>query len=247
MSEETKFIYSLIPAAMAEIGAIEKSRDNQLQHYKFRGIDDIYKSVQPIFSRLGIFVIPEVIEEKREERTTKQGSHLIYTVLRVCFKFYAKDGSFVEAITVGEAMDSGDKSANKAMSAAMKYALIQTFVIPTEGDNDTESHNHEVQPKKTLTSFAPPSQEPERLKKGYFDPSTQRKVDPRGFPHGDYPPPQGILTDKQLQLLRFRSKQKQIPDEQYLNMIVAMGVENDADIPRAKVNDALAWLDNYKG
>lgn len=229
MSEESKSIYSLIPAAMAEIGAIEKSRNNQMQGYKFRGIDDIYKSVQPIFSKLGIFVIPEVVEEKREERTTKQGSHLIYTILRVCFRFYAKDGSFVEAITIGEAMDSGDKSANKAMSAAMKYALIQTFVIPTEEDNDTENQHHEVAPKKVLTTFTPPPQAT-GLKKGYFE----------------LPSVQGVLTDKQLQLLRFRAKQKNIPTEEYLNMIVAMGVENDADIPFSKVNDALGWLDSYR-
>jgi hypothetical protein len=41
-------------------------------------------------------------------------------------------------------MDSGDKATNKAMSAAYKYAAFLTFAIPTEGDNDAESHTHEV-------------------------------------------------------------------------------------------------------
>jgi hypothetical protein len=41
-------------------------------------------------------------------------------------------------------MDSGDKSTNKAMSAAYKYACIQSFCIPTEGDNDTENTTHEI-------------------------------------------------------------------------------------------------------
>lgn len=41
-------------------------------------------------------------------------------------------------------MDSGDKASNKAMSAAYKYAAIQTFCIPTEGDNDADSTTHEV-------------------------------------------------------------------------------------------------------
>jgi hypothetical protein len=44
-------------------------------------------------------------------------------------------------------MDSGDKATNKAMSAAYKYAAMQAFSIPTEGDNDTENHTHEVMPK----------------------------------------------------------------------------------------------------
>ncbi len=45
--------------------------------------------------------------------------------------------------TYGEAMDSGDKSTNKAMSAAYKYAAMQAFCIPTEGDHDTENQTHE--------------------------------------------------------------------------------------------------------
>jgi hypothetical protein len=55
-------------------------------------------------------------------------------------------------VTVGEAMDSGDKSANKAMSAAMKYALIETFSIPTAEDNDTENQTHQPLPQRA----APP-------------------------------------------------------------------------------------------
>jgi hypothetical protein len=48
---------------------------------------------------------------------------------------------------IGEAMDSGDKSANKAMSAAQKYALLQVFCIPTEEPKDTENETHTVEPK----------------------------------------------------------------------------------------------------
>lgn len=45
-------------------------------------------------------------------------------------------------------MDSGDKATNKAMSAAFKYACMQAFCIPTEGDNDADSKTHEVLPSK---------------------------------------------------------------------------------------------------
>jgi len=41
-------------------------------------------------------------------------------------------------------MDSGDKSSNKAMSAAYKYAAFLMFCIPTEGDNDADQTTHEV-------------------------------------------------------------------------------------------------------
>jgi hypothetical protein len=44
-------------------------------------------------------------------------------------------------------MDSGDKATNKAMSAAYKYACMQSFCIPTEGDNDADAQTHQVAPK----------------------------------------------------------------------------------------------------
>ena len=59
----------------------------------------------------------------------------------------AEDGSRHVVRFVGEAMDSADKATNKAMSAAFKYMAMQTFCIPTEGDNDADSHTHEVGPR----------------------------------------------------------------------------------------------------
>jgi hypothetical protein len=44
-------------------------------------------------------------------------------------------------------MDSADKSSNKAQSAAYKYAAMQVFCIPTEGDNDADASHHEVEPR----------------------------------------------------------------------------------------------------
>ena len=42
-------------------------------------------------------------------------------------------------------MDSGDKATNKAMSIAMKYAMFQLFMIPTEAV-DPDGECHEVDP-----------------------------------------------------------------------------------------------------
>ena len=136
-------IFQLIPKIMLEIGAIEKSRKNVQQNYTFRGIDDFYASVQPIFAKYGVFSAPEVLSEAREERQTKSGNNLIYTLLKVRYTLYASDGSSVSAITVGEGMDSGDKSSNKALSSALKYALTQIFCVPTVEPKDVENDSHE--------------------------------------------------------------------------------------------------------
>ncbi len=156
--ENSNQIYALIPLIMRDIGAIEKGRKNQQQGYQFRGIDDMYVAIQPSLIKHGVFVCPSVTDQKREDRQTKNGGTLIYTILTVKHTFYAPDGSSVEVVTVGEAMDSGDKSANKAMSAAMKYALIEVFSIPTEGDNDTENHSPEVAPRSAVFQQKPNGQ-----------------------------------------------------------------------------------------
>ena len=90
------------------------------------------------------------------ERETKNGGVLFYTVVTVEFDIVsAEDGSSHTICTVGEAMDSGDKSTNKSQSAAYKYAAMMAFCIPIEGDNDTENQTHEVAPKKIIAATRP--------------------------------------------------------------------------------------------
>jgi hypothetical protein len=149
----SQLIYTLIPKIMQEIGYISKDRrNNQGQGYDFRGIDDCLNALSAPLAKNGVFFAPEVLSDQREERQSKSGGNLIYTILRVKFRFYAGDGSHIEVTTVGEAMDSGDKSANKAMSAALKYALFHVFCIPTEDGSDTENESHEVEAKAQSTS-----------------------------------------------------------------------------------------------
>ena len=141
-------IYESISRVMTEVPAIAKAKDNKQQGFKYRGIDDVMNALQPLLAKNKVFVVPQVLEQIREERVSSKGGKLFYTILKIKFTFYAEDGSFVEAITIGEGMDSGDKASNKAMSIAMKYALFQVFCIPTELD-DPDAESHEVAEKIT--------------------------------------------------------------------------------------------------
>ncbi len=140
-------IFKKIPLVMAEIGAIGKTRNNPQQGYKFRGIDEVYNAVNHALAKHEVFCAPTVLKMAREERQTKSGGTLLYTILDVKYTFYAADGSSFECVTVGEAMDSGDKSCNKAMSAAQKYAFFQVFSIPTEEPKDSEDETHTLKGK----------------------------------------------------------------------------------------------------
>lgn len=141
---------ALITGEMAKEG-ISKDRKNVQQGYSFRGIDDVYGAIAPKLAAHGLCILPRVVSREVIERTNSKGNALFYTTLTVEFDFVSSnDGSKHTICTVGEAMDSGDKSANKAMSAAYKYAALQTFCIPTEGDNDADAQTHEVSSKPEL-------------------------------------------------------------------------------------------------
>lgn len=151
-------IYRLMGAVLADMGAVGKDRQvpQAAGGYRFRGIDDFLNAVHGVFAKHGVFVVPEVLHINREDRVAKGGAALIYTMLTVRHRFYAPDGSWIEGTSVGEGMDGGDKSANKAMSAALKYMLIEAFAVPTEdGMKDSEDDDHEVQPGTRRTPKHP--------------------------------------------------------------------------------------------
>lgn len=144
-------IHEAICATMNDVGAVTKGDFNQYDKYKFRGIDAVMNALNPAMRKNGIFVVPEVIEHHQEERQSQKGGLMIYTTCKVKYTFYAKDGSSLDAVVVGEAMDRSDKSTNKAMSAAFKYACFQTFCIPTEEMQDADSESPQVKPKDDRT------------------------------------------------------------------------------------------------
>lgn len=144
-------IYQAIIGVMSDIGVIGKEKKNAQQGFKYRGVDDVMNALQPVMVRHGLFVVPEIIDQKREERQTNRGGNLIYSVCTVRYTFYAKDGSNVQCVVIGEGMDSGDKATNKAMSIAFKYACFQVFCIPTEEMKDPDAEVHEVTPKSKHT------------------------------------------------------------------------------------------------
>ncbi|MBI6530456.1 ERF family protein [Proteus vulgaris] len=135
---------SNVAREMAETG-IKKGSVNQQQGFMFRGIDAVYNALAPALVKHGLLILPRIIERTITERQTQRGGLLFYVVVKAEFEFVSvEDGSKHTVVTYGEAMDSGDKATNKAMSIAYKYAAFQTFCIPTEEtaiDADAEVHN----------------------------------------------------------------------------------------------------------
>jgi hypothetical protein len=150
----TPKVYAAIAGVMADLSkeGIAKSRSNQQQNYKFRGIDEVYNALSSILAKHGLLMLPRALSRETVERQTKSGGALFYVTVDMEFTLVcAEDASQHVIRTFGEAMDSADKATNKAMSAAYKYAAMQAFCIPTEGDNDADATTHEVARSQSVT------------------------------------------------------------------------------------------------
>jgi hypothetical protein len=134
-----------IQQELARIGISKDSRNTQGAGFNFRGIDQVLNTLSPLLAQNKLCILPRALERESVERTSKSGGALYFVALKMEFDFVsAEDGTKHTICTYGEAMDSSDKATNKAMSAAYKYAAIQAFSIPTEGDNDADAHTPEA-------------------------------------------------------------------------------------------------------
>ncbi len=151
-------IYQAMARILADIDFIGKDRKADMGNagrYNFRGIDDIYNALHSSFAKYKVFIIPKIIDSKIEiqekEKTYNGSTTKSYTysaLLTVEFTFVSEDGSSISAVGIGHALDQSDKATNKAQSSALKYCLMQTFLIPTEESKDVEVENIQAAPVK---------------------------------------------------------------------------------------------------
>ncbi len=143
-------IYKRLAEINKKITAIGKNKQNLQQKFAYRGVDDVMNELHSLFAEHEVIILPELITGSREERQSKSGGVLITSLNDYKFTFVTIDGSTCHAIIRGEGMDSGDKSSNKSIAIALKYALTQMFLIPTDEmkDPDAETHDPALKAKK---------------------------------------------------------------------------------------------------
>lgn len=135
-------IYQLMAKVMAGVRAVGKNDRNTEQNYAFRGIDATVNAVGPVLREHGVIVVPEVLEVSHRDVTTSRGKPSRECTVKVRYRFYGPGGDWIDAVTVGEAMDFGDKGTPKAMSVAFRVALLQSLCLPTdEPDPDSQSYD----------------------------------------------------------------------------------------------------------
>lgn len=131
-------IHELLKLIREEIGAIPKAHkaDGSAGGYNYRGIDDVINNVGPIFTKHGVLALPKVLSysTNRLDGVDKHGKpRATYeSVVDLQVTFVAPDGSREEISAIGGGLDFSDKSSGKAMSFAMKHALLLGLQIPVD-------------------------------------------------------------------------------------------------------------------
>jgi hypothetical protein len=148
-------VYAAISAVARSLArrGIAKQHTNAQDGYAFRGIDDVYGALSPLLARHRLCMLPRMLERGSVSHRSPNGELIFSVWVRAAFDFVSvADGSQHSVETFGEAMDLGDKATSKAMSAAFKYAAMQTFCIPVAGEADADA----TTPPRLIVGNQPP-------------------------------------------------------------------------------------------
>lgn len=140
MSETPQHLPSLVrklAAVMGEVERIPKSGRNDFHKYDYATEADIVAAVRKGLAERGVMIVHKV-DALTWRQSTKSSGEPASPIATVHVTFSAIDGdsgeTLVVAQTVGEGQDSGDKAVYKALTGALKYAILKLFLIPTGHD-----------------------------------------------------------------------------------------------------------------
>ncbi len=129
-----------IVLVMKDVGMM--SKDKRLEgggSYKYLSEEKVTSELHQACAKHGVAIAPSamtILEERQD--TTKAGAIMHNVRIAASYRIMDADEpeSFVEVQVLGEGSDMGDKVLNKAMTAAFKYALRQSFMISSGDDPD---------------------------------------------------------------------------------------------------------------
>lgn len=114
--------------------------------FQFRGIDAVVNAVAGPMAAVGVLVLPRVLNMDRQVVTTNSGQQMMNVVVTTQFSFHGPAGDSLSVTTYGEAADSGDKAASKAQSVALRVALLQALMLPTDEPDPDLTHYERATP-----------------------------------------------------------------------------------------------------
>lgn len=143
---KARTVVEALSSVMSDVQAVRKGDRNTQQNFSFRGIDSVVNAVGPALRKYGVVAVPVNVVPVFESYQSRQGAQMRNCVLTITWRFYGPMGDHIEAVTLGEASDAGDKSVPKAHSVAYRILLLQALCIPTD-EPDVDAFAHERAPR----------------------------------------------------------------------------------------------------
>jgi len=149
-------VFEALNAVMAELPGITKSQkaDPAQGGYAYRGIEQITEHTQRLFAKHGIVFIPSVIDYEVIDIMVRT-KPWTDTRLMIVYEVFGPTGDSLKVgPIIGIGRDNSDKGANKAMTQALKYALLQVFQIGDKAsDADGTSTEADATVNRTLADI----------------------------------------------------------------------------------------------
>jgi hypothetical protein len=157
-----------LAAIMKQVGRVPKRGHNKHFDYRFATEVDVSAALQTRLADAGIMVIPGITGHRREGKLT---------AIDMTFTFIdSESGEEIVTPWAGHGEDSSDKGMPKAITGALKYFLLKTFLVPTGDDpeaSDAEGRRTS-RPAQRSRGNEPPPDDP----RPGADPSDARKITP---------------------------------------------------------------------
>lgn len=145
---EAKNIHQRLAAAMGDVTYIQKEKKQGMQ-YTIVSHDAVTAKVRPVLLKHGIVYYPTSVDHT-------QNGNRAECAMTVRFVNIDAPDDYFEVQTFGYGVDNQDKGPGKAMSYAVKYALLKALGLETGDDADHDSIPHETKdPSET-----PPDPQP---------------------------------------------------------------------------------------
>ena len=130
MAKEKKNLYQKLLTVMEAVDRVEKRGRNEFHKYDYVLEADLIEAVRKTLIEEGVFVFASVVEERTSTAGTEDKPKQI-TSVKTKYKFVNVDNpeESEEVLGFGQGEDQGDKGGYKAITGAMKYFLMKTFLI----------------------------------------------------------------------------------------------------------------------
>lgn len=232
-------VHQALALVMRDTTPVGKDQINQHQRYRFRGIDDLMSAVAGPMRTHGVFLVPEVLDRAEQQR-----GKMVNVTLTMRYRIYGPAGDWIEAVVPGEASDTADKATNKALSAALKYLLLQVLMVPVDARSIDDGDRHHPENEQPAEQQPPADDErrPRRSKRA--EPGPWEQEPPAEQPEQPAGPSRDFLADARAAesaaevVDLYRAAEAEGAPPHYLDQLAAIGRDKRAAEQQHTAEDA---------